>query len=157
MSIWSLGETSTLGADTMLASAHPQGAAVGTTATFGQSHLIYDDEYGAPLFDGIAHRFCVSAYEVDLPDDTTKARIRAIIDREKPAHTTYELCTIGPLMRVGFQARIGIDTIVGDVAGSFVPGGEGLLGFGSVLPGLPADAPAMIGKTTQLNGGITVV
>jgi hypothetical protein len=38
--------------------------------------------------------------------------VRAVIEREKPAHTTYHLCVIEPRMRVGAQARLGIDTIV---------------------------------------------
>jgi hypothetical protein len=35
-----------------------------------------------------------------------------VLDREKPAHTTYTLCTIGPRMRVGATARVGVDAIV---------------------------------------------
>jgi phage tail-like protein len=147
-SIWSLGETSTLGASTMLAVAHPDGAIVGVTATPGQSHLIREDEYGAPLFEDQAHTFCVSAYAVDLAGVDATSTMRAVIDREKPAHTAYELCTIDALLRVGFQAQVGIDTIVGNVPCAFVNGGEQLLGFGTVLP--PPPAHAAVGQTTGL-------
>lgn len=112
-SLWSLGETSTLGFDTMLATAHAQGAVVGNSATLGQSHLIADEEYGAPLFDEFAHRFCVQIYASDLAVAGTEDRVQEIVEREKPAHTTYHLCLIEANMRVGFQARIGIDAIVG--------------------------------------------
>jgi len=153
-SIWSLGETSTLAATTVLAVAHADGAVVGVTATPGQSHLIREDEYGAPLFEEVAHRFCVSAYAVDLAGVEAPQRMRSIIDREKPAHTTYDLCTIDALLRVGFQAQVGVDTIVGDVPGTFVPGGEGLLGFGTVLP--PPPSHAAVGQSTALRHAITL-
>ena len=39
--------------------------------------------------------------------------LRRIVDREKPAHTDYRVQVVAPEMRVGFQARIGIDAIVG--------------------------------------------
>ena len=35
-----------------------------------------------------------------------------MIEREKPAHTAYHLCVIEPRMRVGSQARIGVDAII---------------------------------------------
>jgi hypothetical protein len=35
-----------------------------------------------------------------------------VIDGEKPAHTDYRLCPVEARMRVGFQARIGVDAIV---------------------------------------------
>jgi hypothetical protein len=38
--------------------------------------------------------------------------VRAVLDREKPAHTVYSLRAIGARMRVGVQSRLGIDTIV---------------------------------------------
>ena len=41
------------------------------------------------------------------------AAVARVVDREKPAHTTYHLCQFEPRMRVGFQARVGIDAIVG--------------------------------------------
>ena len=41
------------------------------------------------------------------------AALRAVIDREKPAHTVCELCIVQPRMMVGAQCRIGIDSVVG--------------------------------------------
>ena len=38
--------------------------------------------------------------------------MRQILDQEKPAHTVYQLSVIEPRMRIGAQARIGIDTIL---------------------------------------------
>jgi phage tail-like protein len=112
--LWSLGETSTLGFTTMLAPAHPQGAVVGTSATLGQSHLTRGDDFGAVLFEDVAHRFCVQVYCAELTRPGALADVQAVIEREKPAHTTYHLCVIEPHMRVGVQARVGIDAIVAE-------------------------------------------
>jgi phage tail-like protein len=111
-SLWSLGETSTLGFTTMLAPAHPQGAVVGTSATLGQSHLTRGNDFGAVLFEDVAHRFCVQVYCAELTRPGALEDVQAVIEREKPAHTTYHLCVIEPHMRVGLQAHVGIDAIV---------------------------------------------
>jgi phage tail-like protein len=110
--IWSLGETSTLGFTTMLAPAHLQGAVLGTTATLDQSHLTRGERLGAVLFEDLAHKFCVQVYCAELNRPGALEDLRAVIEREKPAHTDYELCVIEPRMRVGVQARVGIDAIV---------------------------------------------
>jgi len=138
--VWSLGETSTLGFDTMLASAHAQGAVVGTTATLDQSHLITNEEFGAPLFEAVAHQFVVAVYPDAVRSPERMAEVKAIIERHKPAHTDYHLCVIRPAMRVGFQSTVGIDTLVGgpepatplgeSSAGGLVPTGISRAGLG---------------------------
>lgn len=132
--LWSLGEFSTLGFDTMLAPAHAEGAIVGTTATLDQSHLIPEEAYGAPLFDDVAHRFCVRAYAAELSRDNTEANVRRVLEREKPAHTGYDLCLIEARMRVGFQAQLGIDTIVAGPPPDLTLAAGATLGFDTVLP-----------------------
>jgi phage tail-like protein len=110
--IWSLGENSTLGITTALAPAQLAGAVVGTTSTLGRSHLTHEDVPGAPLFDDVAHRFCVQVYCAELTRPGALEAARAVLEREKPAHTDYHLCVIEPRLRVGAQARVGIDAIV---------------------------------------------
>jgi phage tail-like protein len=112
-SLWCLGETSTLGFTTMLAPSELQGAVLGTSATLDQSYLMRSDDRGVALFQDIAHRFCVQIYCAELSRPGALDDARAVIEREKPAHTAYHLCVIEPRMRVGFQASIGIDAIVG--------------------------------------------
>ncbi|HZE70858.1 MAG TPA: phage tail protein I [Pyrinomonadaceae bacterium] len=109
---WSGSEQSSLGVTTMLAPAHPQGAVIGATATLDHSHLITNEEFGAPLFEDLAHQFNVQVYRSQLKCAETLTKVRSIIDGEKPAHTEYHLCIIEPRMRVEFQARLGIDTVV---------------------------------------------
>ena len=156
VSLWALGEVSTLGFDSMLAPAAADGAIVGTTATFGQSHLIREEDFGAPLFERLAHRFCIGVYAVDAPDPQTLARVAEVVDREKPAHTIYDLCTIEAAMRVGFQAQIGIDTIVAGPPGDFVTGDGAVLGLGTLLPRLPG-GPPLIGQGMTLGKGAALV
>ncbi len=110
--LWSLGETSTLGFTTMLAPAHPRGAVVGASATLGQSHLTRGEDFGAPLFEDLAHRFWVKVYCAELARPGALDDVRTVIEREKPAHTNYHLCVLQPRMRVGVQAQVGIDTII---------------------------------------------
>jgi phage tail-like protein len=112
--LWSLGEISTLGFTTMLAPAHPQGAVVGTTAILDQSHLTTDEAFGEALFSDLAHHFCVSVYCAELTRPGALDDVRTVLAREKPAHSTYELCVIEPRMQVGSQAYVGIDAIVAE-------------------------------------------
>lgn len=132
--IWSLGTTSTLGFNTMLAAAEAQGAVVGTTATLNRSHLIADEDFGAPLFEDIAHHFIVEIHSAGLDDpQATVARVRAVLEREKPAHTTYSVCLVEPKLRVGYQARIGRDTIVGGPIKGMTGGAPRVLGTDTVI------------------------
>lgn len=117
--IWQLGATSRLGFDTGLAPARPDGAVVPDTRealvvgefVVDQSGPQRAEDFGAPLFDDTAHLFSVVLPAGRCIDDEV-ARLKDIVDAEKPAHTDYHLCLIDPSMRVGFQARVGLDTIV---------------------------------------------
>lgn len=111
--IWALGDTNALGFGTMLAPGALQGAVLGATATLDQSHITTGQALGAALYEDVAHRFCVSVYCSELTSPDTLTKIRDVLDREKPAHTVYELCVLQPAMRVGVQARVGMDAIVG--------------------------------------------
>src|SRR5262249_18693314 len=114
---------SVLGFTTMLAPVEPQGAVVGTSAVLDQSQLIEQDDSGAALFRDVANRFTVFLYRGHGDDEQSLAAVRALLDREKPAHTIYDLCVIQPRLRIGFQAQVGIDTVVGGAP--FYPPGVG--------------------------------
>jgi phage tail-like protein len=124
--LWALGETSTLGLTTALAPAALQGAVLGTSATLDQSHLTRGDDLGAALFEDVAHRFCVAVYCAELRRPGVLDAVRAVIEREKPAHTTCHLRVIEPRLRVGVQARVGLDAIVGQAAPAVQVGGTRL-------------------------------
>jgi phage tail-like protein len=150
----SAGETrtSSLGFTTRLAVGPVEGAVLGTTAVLDQSHLIRGEERGSPLFDDVAHQFLVQVSRADAPDEVRLSRIRALVEREKPAHTAFHLCVVEPRMRVGFQSLVGIDTIV---AGEPLPSRLGEAG-GLVLGGDPPGRigeMSRIGETTRLGAG----
>jgi phage tail-like protein len=111
-SIWTLDGKSALGFSTMLAPSHAEGAVLNSTATLDRSYLTRREAFGEALFADVAHRFCVRLYCADLTRPGALEDARAIIEREKPAHTVCHVCLIEPRMRVGAQARVGIDAIV---------------------------------------------
>jgi phage tail-like protein len=104
-----------LGVGTGLGAAEPFGAILGSTAQFEHSHLITDEEAGAPLFEPSAYRFTVRVHRAEARGEARIQKIRGAIEREKPAHTVARLEIIEPIMRVGAQSRLGIDTVVASV------------------------------------------
>ena len=139
---WRDGANSLLGFTTGLAFSEPQGAVVGTTAVLDQAHLIATSDFGEPLFDDLAYRFSVLVYPAEVSCPGKLDEVQTVVDSEKPAHTAYHLCVVEPRMRVGFQARLGIDTIVGGPPLPTRLGGAAPDGAEMVLGGEP---PAMIG------------
>ena len=155
-SLWSLGETSTLGFTTMFAPAHAQGAVLGATATLGQSSLVDSGEPGVALLQSLSNQFCVRVYVSDFKEDDTEEKLRAVLDREKPAHTSYHLCVIRPDMRIGAQARVGIDTIVGGVKGPLVLDNDLTLGVDTLLAFENEEPGGAIGKDARVGSGAVV-
>jgi phage tail-like protein len=144
---WTHAEASVLGWSTSLAAAEPQGAVVGTSATLDRSHLIEDEAFATPLFDEVAYQVQILMYPARGGDPQTIARVREVVDREKPAHVAYHLCVAKPELRVGLQARLGVDAILtGEPPPSRLADG----GADIVLAGTPA---GRIGPRSQL--GVT--
>jgi phage tail-like protein len=143
---------SVLGFTTVLAPAQPQGAVVGTSAVLDQSHLTTVDEFGAPLFRDVAYQFSVLVYRGQVRCADALPRVRALIEQEKPAHTTYQLCVVEPRMRVGYASRLGIDSVVGGAAPSPALGAAGVLGEDTVLAGPAATriGGSRLGESTRL-------
>jgi phage tail-like protein len=144
---WTATENSILGWTTMLAPAQPQGAVVGTSADLDQSDLISDEDFGSPLFTDVAFQFAVWVYRSQVICPDAMARIRALVDQEKPVHASYHVCVIDPLFRVGFQSRVGIDTLVGGPPRSLALGTGQALGQDGALAGPP---PSLIGEDSRL-------
>lgn len=142
---------SILGWTTMLPPAQPQGAVVGTSADLDRSHLITEADFGAPLFSDVAYQFRVEVYRSQVMAADALPKIHAILDREKPAHTLYRLCIIDPLFRVGFQGRVGIDTIVGGPPRSLTLGTGQALGTEMALAGAPL---SRLGDETRVGASV---
>lgn len=142
-----------LGSGTVLAAAEAQGAVVGSTAVLEGSVLAPQDAYATHLFADVAHRFTVRIRPGPGFGEHTVDAVRAVIDEEKPAHTSYHLCTIEPRMRLGIQDRLGIDTVVAGPRPA-----TPLDSHGSSALRLGGPVPAGIGTgaavgTTHLGGG----
>ena len=122
--LWLLGSGQGLGFDTMLPVIDPEGLVLegegprdGNCRTYlgsavlGATTPIAEADVFTPLFDPWAHRFAVTVAPA-AGAERQIAALRDVLDREKPAHTDYVLCLTRPALRVGFQARLGIDTVV---------------------------------------------
>jgi phage tail-like protein len=163
--LWVLDVSSHLDFDTALPASDPVGLVVpdpanplttsaGCCATpvgsavVGASGPLPVEDLGTPLFTDTAHRFTVYLPAYRATQSAILAEVRRVIEAEKPAHTGYELCLIGADMRVGLQARVGIDTIVG---GPPEPQrlNEFLLGLSGVLPP-PLGNVARVGQSARV-------
>jgi phage tail-like protein len=60
-----------------------------------------------------AHRFSVFFHASPYDVEETHKRVSDVVEREKPAHTEASLCPVYPRLRVGVQASVGVDTLVG--------------------------------------------
>jgi hypothetical protein len=83
-----------------------------------------------------AHRFTVL-----IPAALTEEQlevVRRILEIHRPAHTLYDVCTVGAGMRVGRGLHIGVSSIVGPTGGfATLQLGGGALGRNAIL-GRPA-------------------
>jgi phage tail-like protein len=111
-----LDDGASLGFTTGLAPTYPGGAVLGRSATLGQSHLLPVEQTGTPLFADRAHRFVVNVHAAQLTEPATRRLIDWVLTHERPAHVDYEVRVVEPRMRVGVQATLGVDAIVGGVS-----------------------------------------
>jgi len=110
--------------------------------------------YGAELFDDAVHCLFVHVYRADLRDPGVLARVRAVLDDEVPAHMVYRLCVIEPKMRVGHQASVGVDAILGGPPRPVVAEGGNVLGSSFVLPE-PRSRPHTVAGPPQVGTRIS--
>ncbi|MER2515811.1 MAG: phage tail protein [Candidatus Accumulibacter phosphatis] len=79
---------------------------VGTISTVGVDTVVG----GMP-----PHLFHVNvAFTTPDPAELSRktASVRAVLDIEKPAHTSYSLSISGPTFQIGVQSTVGIDTLI---------------------------------------------
>lgn len=113
---------------------------VGHTAV-GEGRPLAAADFGAPLSDDYAHLFTVMVHAADVPLVAQRQALRELIESEKPAHTDFNLCLVEPRMRVGVQARVGIDSIVAG-PGPAMRLGANVLGHESYLGSERVAVPA---------------
>ncbi len=149
-----LGVSSRLDFDTRLPSMEAMGmvvpdAAAGAccpgpigSAVVGASGPLAPHQLGLPLFADEAHRFCVVVDAYRVTGAGVMDELNRIVEREKPAHTDYRIEVVAPELRIGLQARIGIDAIVGEQPSAGL--GDARLGIDALLA---ADDAARVGAT----------
>ncbi len=140
-------QNSRLGFSTVLAAADPNGAILDSSAIVDGSTLASGDHPGAALFAGTAFHFTVQLYHGKAYSEMLVSQLRVLLDREKPAHTLYQICVVEPRMRLGYQARLGIDSVVAGPAEARLCG---RLASGPGEQVLAGDAPASLGQTSRV-------
>jgi hypothetical protein len=121
----------------------------------------------ADLLARYAHRFSVSLPAAWVKSEASEQMLRRAIDAERPAHVAYDLCLVEPLLRVGVQAAVGVDTVVaGPVRTVLTPADpehergparrpppsrqvHGRLGLDAVLAGVDDLPVSLVGATPQ--------
>jgi phage tail-like protein len=79
-----------------------------------------------------AHRFTIFFPADPYSLAETRKKVLRVVECEKPAHTSAELCPVLPRFRVGVQAMIGFDTMVGGIS-HLVLSEVATLGYDSIL------------------------
>jgi phage tail-like protein len=101
-------------------------------------------------FRTYAHRFTVVIPALLASEQL--ATVRDTLDRHRPAHTVFDVCTVGSGMRVGRGLHVGLLSTIGRTGGwETLQLGESLLGRDAVV-GRPADG-ARVGES-PLGGGV---
>lgn len=106
---------------------------------------------------GTAHRFTVL---VPLAlDDEQRDAVLALVERFKPAHTSFDVCELGAGMRLGASLYLGLTSVVGTASawGPLVVG-DTPVGVDAVLdlPGIGAQVGAAVLGRPELDEGVRV-
>jgi phage tail-like protein len=100
-------------------SALEAGAVVGENLRVGGAVGRRDEQFvsGTPedAFGTHAHRFTVVVPA--MLSDEQRSVIGHLLDVHRPAHTLFELCTVGSGMRVGYGLHVGLLSIIGRTGG----------------------------------------
>lgn len=112
------------------------GSVVGANYRVGGS---VGTEGDSPLSGTTADAFAVHAhrFSVVIPavlDDIQLAVVDHVLDVHRPAHTIYEVCTVGAGMRVGFGLHVGLLSMIGRTGGfTTLQLGASALGRGAIV------------------------
>ncbi len=80
----------------------------------GDVRLISTGDPERDLFHTYAHHFRVFVPAAWVRTAEDEQMVRRAVDAEKPLHTAYDLCLVEARFRIGVQATLGLDTIIGD-------------------------------------------
>lgn len=139
---------------------------LGEFAREGEVRLVSTGDPERDLFHEFAHRFRVFVPSSWVRTKTDEEMLRRALNAEKPAHTSFDLCLVEPRLRVGLQATVGVDTVIGaqpvarlacthedaDAPPSRPP--RNRLGYDMILGAAPGDQPTFrVGRETRAGVG----
>lgn len=123
------------------------------TAQLGATRL---DTTRNPLLDPFnrdAHRFSVFLPAHMGRSGSDRATLDRVVGEHRPAHTSAQIIYVAPRMRIGIQASLGLDSVVGCWP-SGVTLDSAQLGRGTILSGgNPGGSASRIGRTARLLRG----
>lgn len=147
---WLSVDNSTLGNNSIVSGESPMNRLqIGTNSIIGGFQLI---DYGDPkldLFNKYAYQFLVVVPRWPGASDADQQSLEQIIEMAKPAHTVGQFQWAEPRLRIGLQALIGVDTVIGKYPVGVIEG-QGKLGYDTVL-GTPGKASGMeVGRRSTI-------
>jgi phage tail-like protein len=102
-----------------------------------------------------AHQFTVFFPADPYRVEEIERKVLRVVEREKPAHTQATLCPVLPRLRVGVQATIGVDSVVGGMS-YLVLNLLSTLGYDSVLACSPHEINLRaLGSVPRSRAGLT--
>ncbi len=105
---------------------------LGDFSELGVARIASQPDAELEPFAAGAHRFTVFFPTDPRHVEETRERVREIVEAEKPAHTEAELRPVLPILRIGLQSCVGVNTLLGDygpgLLGERGPLGETILG-----------------------------
>ena len=126
-------------------------------AQIGSFQLIDSGDPQHDPFYRDAHQFTVVVPLRKASDATQQQTLQRIINMAKPAHTQHNLRLVQPRFRIGTQAMLGIDSVIGRYPAQLVAG-EGQLGYGTVIgPSSKDGSPTMRLGTRSRNGSTSLI
>jgi len=137
---WLSVDESTLGNNSTVSGESPLSRLqLGSNSTIGGFQLI---DYGDPkldLFNKYAYQFLVVVPRWPGAGMADQQSLEQIIEIAKPAHTLATFQWAEPKLRVGLQALVGVDTVIGRYPVGVIEG-QGKLGYDTVLGNPQSDA-----------------
>jgi phage tail-like protein len=88
---------------------------VGAYSQIGSFQLVSNPEPDVEALTWGAHQFTVSFLANPYESEDLQRRVTQVVEREKPVHTRATICPVFPRFRIGVQATIGADTVVGGI------------------------------------------
>jgi phage tail-like protein len=82
-------------------------------AQVGMARLVSRGDPDTDLFRAYAHRFRIVVPAAWVRTPAAEEQLHRAIAAAKPAHTSYDLHLVAARMRIGVQATLGVDTIIG--------------------------------------------